>query len=180
MTVLLWYPILPVDYRKGVCLKKQKSGVLAFAFGVPFTLYSNKEIARVSSEIAEGGGYPILTQELVPVTPGLDVQRVLEPPESDVYASTFYIAKQAIVWVRDKEVTTLHVVAADVHLWRCIRDLRWVALDEWVPIELVPHAVPVGWQKSSWQAHVKSPWLWYRREILLRMMPKWLYARLTF
>lgn len=159
-------------------MKQQKSAVVAFAFGSPFTLSSNKEIARVASEIAEDVGCPVFTQELVPVTPGRDIRHVIEP-ENDYFASTFSIAQQAISWADGADVKRLYVVAAHVHIRRCMRDLRWIALRKWSNIVFLSRPVKVSWQEGSWQKRVRSPWQWYPREYLLRALPMWLYERVT-
>jgi len=98
------------------------TGIVAFAFGVPDTISSNRRIAEIASKKAHELDAPVYTQLDVRVESGIQVEYIKEdfskPP------STLRMARGVVQWAKQKGFTELWVVAAKPHLWRVIRDIQ--------------------------------------------------------
>ena len=163
-----------------------KKGIVAFAFGRPQTLPSNKLIAKIAMQQSWEHAAPIFTQLDVPIhNEILDVEYAFEnigghPP------STLKIAQEAIAWASRRSITDIVVVAAKPHMWRCLRDLKEESyIQSEARIRIVPFVNWAQYQLSDWFCEESTqPWTtswtkWSRRDFVLRMMPFWLYKRVT-
>ena len=96
-------------------------GIVAFAFGTPESIMSNRCIAQIVSQKVHDLEAPVYTQLDIHVEPGIEVEYTEEklgnPPP------TLRIARGAIQWAKRQGFTELLVIAAKPHLCRCFRDL---------------------------------------------------------
>lgn len=121
----------------------------------------------------------MFAQIIIPIPPeaGVDVTRAFET--HGAYASTLGVAMQAVSWARERDLRQLSVVAADVHLSRCVRDLSWAAAKMGQTITIQTFGVHVGWQPASSQVHVRAPCWWCPREWFLLHLPMGVYRRIV-
>lgn len=165
---------------RGLVMIGQK-GVVAFAFGVPYTTQANRQIR----DIAARGSAPIFTQQDIqfPDIWNMDVtyceEKVGEPPP------TLRIAREAVRWAIKMGIDQITVVAAQPHLSRAMRDMK-MAVREWGANILVVKSREVGlYHEDSWyspestQARARSARAFLPREYILRLMPRWLYKKLA-
>ncbi|MFA5051073.1 MAG: hypothetical protein WC499_03090 [Patescibacteria group bacterium] len=159
---------------------EEKSGIVAFAFGTPFTISSNKEISRIASQKALELEVPVFTQLDIRVEPEVHVEYIggefNDPPP------TLRIARAAVKWAKEKEIKNLLIVAAKPHLWRCKRDLVQAILEAEAKIEVwVCDEEINSYPEDSWfcpdstQERVRSRKLWNKRERILNFLPFFLY-----
>lgn len=162
-----------------------RPGVVAFAFGVPKTLRSNRLIGEIASAYARAEGALIYTQHDVPVESGIDVtyieQQRGEPPP------TLRIARAAALWAKKKHIDHIWIVAAQPHIWRCERDLlrafRETGTSIWMDrcreIDAIPIPDSEWFCRESEQERTRSPGQWEKRERILRRMPFFIYKRVA-
>jgi hypothetical protein len=98
-------------------------GIVAFAFGVPDSIWSNRAIAQIASIKARDLGAPIFTQLDVPIPYWVAADRANE--EAGNPPPTLRIAREAVLWAKLRSIEELWVVAAGPHLWRVVRDLKY-------------------------------------------------------
>jgi hypothetical protein len=73
-------------------------GIVAFAFGVPNTILSNRRIAKIASEKAKELKTPVYTQLDVRIEPEIEVEYTDEKPGNP--PPTLRIARGAIRWAK--------------------------------------------------------------------------------
>ena len=103
-------------------MKLGEIGIVAFSFGVPYTILSNRRIATIASQKAEEFKARIYTQLDILVKKGLTVDYTEEEPGKP--PPTLRIARGAVKWAQKHNLKELWIVAAKPHLWRCQRDLE--------------------------------------------------------
>ena len=154
--------------------------VIAFAFGVPSTLPSNKAIAAIANVVATTCECQIFTQS----DAGLDSPNViLAIEEEGAPPPTLRIAREAAVHILQHDVGTIWIVAARPHLWRCIRDTKAAlqALNQSSVQIKVPWKLLNEYNMRTWlclesnQPRTRSWWNWWSREVILMLIPFWLY-----
>jgi hypothetical protein len=158
-------------------------GIVAFAFGVPSTIFSNEEIAAMADvKSTEFGNAPIFSQKDVQFSDDLYVERITsEDPDNP--PPTLRIARDAIQWAKKRGINTIIVVAANPHLWRALRDTKRAVCEKNLRISVYP----CRWRRSNsfWFCHestqkrTRTWWNWWSREIIVRLMPFWLYKRVA-
>lgn len=156
-----------------------KTGIVAFAFGVPATIASNKLIASIASKLAREINAPIYTQADVCVETGIRVKYTTEmqgdPPP------TLRIARGAVDWAKANGFETLYVIAAEPHIQRCIRDLRYAVAETRTNIMVLTNLKRHDFKTGSWfcldstQPRTRSLKAWRSRERILEKLPMWLY-----
>lgn len=160
-----------------------KAGVVAFAFGVPGTLKSNQTIATLASLKATQLNVPVYTQANIQPDPGIKVEYTPEEPGNP--PPTLCIARGAITWAQQNGFAILWVVAAKPHLWRCIRDLQCASKKIGFPVDIQICSGIESFPDDHWfciestQPRTRSRKDWNKRELLLRLMPMWLYERIA-
>jgi hypothetical protein len=163
-----------------------KIGIVAFAFGHPQNIPSNKLIAKIATQQALDYMAPIFTQLDVSIdSEHLDVEYAFEnvggyPPP------TLQIAQEAVKWAKRRDVTDIIVVAAMPHMWRCLRDLRDEAyMNTEASLRIVPFVNWTQYKLSQWFCEESTqPWTrswtkWSRRDFILRMLPFCVYRRIV-
>lgn len=156
-----------------------KEGVVAFAFGVPETILSNRRIARRASKKARELGAPVYTQLDIQIEGDIKVEYAEEqlgdPPP------TLRIAKGAARWAKCEGITRLWIVAAQLHLWRCSRDLVRAVKEVGAQIEIqvcrdLNYLSEAEWFcADSTQKRTQSRKNWESRERILRLVPFFIY-----
>ncbi len=154
-----------------------KKMIVVFAFGSP-VVSANQILAKIAkTEAKKEGVIKIITQKDIPLI-GTVVERVeaeKNPP------STFLIAEKTIQWAHQNKIDEIIVIAAPMHLKRCIRDLKHNAKKLQFPVKItVPPEIfqvhhKLWYSKESLQKHTHSSSRWWVREIIIRLMPMWAY-----
>ena len=165
-----------------------KAGIVAFAFGVPANIRSNNLIAQIAANKALSLKAPVFTHLDIQFSKSdygvIDVERIKEE-EPDYPPSTLQIARAAVDWARQRGIRELWIVAAVPHVWRCERDLKYAVSGVNASIkiqvcgEIKRHKDDLWFDPKSFQPRTRSSSKWWRREIILRILPMFLYERLT-
>jgi len=150
--------------------KQRKVGLVAFGFGEPYDLESNRLIAACVTKVAQ-------TKEIVSIYTDRDVALHLPPDEavvkqldSTLFPHTYRMAVFTVKQMKEEGVEELHAVAASCHLWRAVRDLRWAAVDHGVAVKLVPHPVTGSvYDSKATTWYTQTAWLWWPLEIMYRV-----------
>lgn len=161
----------------------KKVGVVAFAFGVPYDIKSNRLIAEIASKKARDFHAPVYTQADIQVESGINVEYTIEklgdPPP------TLRIARGSVSWAQQYQIGTLYVVAAKPHLWRCMRDLRYSVSELRAQIEIQASEEIGQYHESEWycsdsvQLRTRSRREWRKRERILELTPICIYRRVA-
>jgi hypothetical protein len=160
-------------------------GVIAFAFGVPETLLSNRRIAEIASKKARELSCRVYTQLDVRVEGDIPVDYTEEEPGNP--PATLHIARGAVEWAKRHGLTELWVVAAKPHLWRALRDVQQAIREDGdgARIEVRICEEIEQYPENSWfcpdstQDWVRSREAWDKRERILKLMPFFVYKRVA-
>lgn len=157
------------------------AAIVAFAFGTPGTLRSNRHIAALASAKALAVQAPIYTQgDVLPLPAGLEVEMTAERPPERV--PTLRIARGAVRFAQRRGVTALWLCAAKPHLRRCRRDLAYAIREVGAAMTVhevedpARHADAFWFCAGSTQADTRSAALWRLRDAVLMHLPMRLYA----
>jgi len=160
-------------------------GVVAFAFGMPKTIRSNRHIARIAARKAIAmDRTPIYTQSDVNVR-GLSVAVFYVPEEPGNPPPTLRIARGAVQMARSLKLIELWVAAAKPHLWRCLRDMKAAVREAGGGIvvrvcEEIEQVSEDDWFcPDSTQERTQSREAWEKRERIVRLMPFCVYKRVA-
>jgi hypothetical protein len=158
--------------------------VVAFAFGVPNTLRSNRLIAKIAAEKAKSRGVPVYTQlDVLPLDPAIEVELIKE--EYPKRVPSLRIARGAIRWAQTRGIDTIWVCAAKPHLTRTTRDLICAIGEANASISIKIcegiHEYPchLWFCEDSTQSDTRLPLLWKLRDAILLHMPRGLYSRIA-
>ena len=161
-----------------------RHGIVAFAFGVPWSILPNVRIAEIASELSRELEAPIYTQLDVRPDEGLVVEYTEEEPGSP--PPTLRIARGAVQWAKQNGLTELWVVAAKPHLWRVLRDVREANKEVHANLgifcrhSLIDQYLEYSWfTPNSAQEHTRSSELWNKRENILKRTPYFIYKRIA-
>ena len=159
------------------------TGVVAFAFGVPDTIRSNRRIAEIASKKARELNGGVYTQIDIRVDKGIPVEYTKEEPGNP--PPTLRIARGAVQWAKRHRLTELWVVAAKPHLWRALRDVQRAVREGRAWIEVRACKEVEQYPEDSWfcpdstQDRVRSREAWDKRERILKLMPFFFYKRVA-
>lgn len=158
-------------------------GIIAFAFGVPNTISSNQRISQIASRKAREMNALVYTQLDVLIEHGIEVEYINEQPGNP--PSTLQIARAAIQWAQQRKLNKLWIVAAKPHLWRALRDVKKAVREAKGTIEVYVCSEDIEqYSEDSWfcpdstQRRVQSKKAWRKREMILRLLPFFLYYRI--
>ncbi len=158
---------------------KVKAGVVAFAFGAPANIRSNVRLAEIATKKACELDAAIFTQRDVWIVLGTEVEHADE--QSGNPPPTLRIARGAVRWAMTMGISELFVAAAEPHLQRCLRDLRYAVQEAGLSIPVWPCKVIYSYLEEEWfcldstQKRTQSKEAWEKRERILRCMPMFLY-----
>ncbi len=161
--------------------------IVAFAFGKfddnDKPTCPNRIIADFAEYLAAKNMVPIVTQTDVPIIHSVmgiyfvDLGRLLTIGAKEIYLSTLSIAEKTKELAKEKGWKTVSVVAAAPHKWRCERDLRkmgFVILEE-----MYFNRYRFWFSRKSKQWWTRGPIRWWFYEILVRLLPWWLYKKIA-
>jgi len=160
-----------------------KTGIVAQAFGAPYTVHSNKIIAQIASQKAQEFSAPVYTQLDVLIKEGIDVEYTYEQP--GVPPPTLRMARDTVKWAKRKGFRKLWIIAAKPHLWRCIRDFTYAVQEtkEQIEIhsckEIEQYSDSVWFCTNSKQVRTRSKWNWWSRELIIKLIPFSIYKRIA-
>lgn len=157
----------------------KKTGIITFAFGKPKTLEANKLIARLAIEYSKINNAPILLQKDIPIDNG-NITHVTE--FEDMPPPTYTIAKDAIPWIINNNLSKVIIIAAEPHIDRCVRDVEKLLIKNSLTTEVTCLTVENyhGWfDKKSTQKRTQSYGSWWFREFILMNMPFVLYEKIS-
>lgn len=167
--------------------------ILAFAFGNPHWLKSNKVIAKRAVNLARIFNADIFTQKDILIDKGVarhycimyaENKAIRQEDDYQEYLSTFDIIERFARCAKKEKWEKVWVVAAPQHIGRCLRDLEKTLKKENLKIEILIDSVD-DYDKNTWyseestQWRTRSPLLWWLREIPLRIMPWRLYKKIA-
>jgi hypothetical protein len=161
----------------------KKSGILAQAFGVPSTIKSNLIIAEIASKKAEVLGAPVFTQLDVQVKLGIQVVYCTEKPGFP--PPTLRICRGAVQWAIKDGIDEIWIACAEPHLWRVARDLKYSIKEAKAEItvricEEIKNYKDDDWYRpDSEQKRTCSRKEWVRRELILIVLPMFIYKRVA-
>ena len=158
-----------------------KEGIIVFAFGQPSTISSNLQLAHSAMHMTNTEIKNIFTQRDI-VTISYSIRIKIEyVEEHEKPPSTLFIAEKSLEWAKKLGLKKVYVVAASPHEWRCLRDVKKVYSG--TKIRVVLHKMPqkrsFWYNRDSTQARTRSWLLWWPREILLRLLPFFIYKRVA-
>ena len=157
----------------------KESGIIAFAFGAPDNILSNRIISGIASKKARKLNSHIYTQLDVRIEDGVPTERIRE--RSGKPPSTLRFAREAVNWAEQEGIEKLWVVAAKPHLWRALRDVREAVREAGMFTKVLPCKEIGQYPEDSWfcqdssQKRTRSSKAWDRRERILKCMPWFLY-----
>lgn len=165
--------------------------MVAYAFGSPWDILSNERLAALARDcFTESLAKVIFTQRELQI-PFVSADKVEYISNDKKAEPTLRIARWAVRRAVEMGLVSLIVVAAEPHIERCVRDVRWAVREQQADAEILVEAYscqlrflspfPVGaWFCSdSTQPHTRSSRAWWPRERLLRCMPMCLYTRVV-
>ena len=161
--------------------KKKKAGIIAFAFGAPHNIPSNKALAEIALKKAKELDAIIFTQYDVSLDENFNVVRPNEimncPP------TTYELSFKAIEWAKKNEIRELWIVAAPYHTFRCLRDLHYVAWEKNFKVEIKTcdevKNFTDWFSRKSMQWWTQSSLHWWLRELPILFTPMPLYKKMT-
>jgi len=166
----------------------EKIGIIAFAFGVPSSIPSNRTITHIAGlESYYGFCVPVYTQRDIQICQDkFGVGRIEYTKEKPGNPPPILrIARGAIQWAKERELSSLVIVAAAPHLWRALRDTKYAVREAGLQIKVLPSELIQKHSKNFWfcsestQKRTTSWWQWWSREIIVKLMPFWLYKRIA-
>ena len=158
-------------------------GIVAFAFGTPDSIFPNWLIAKITLRKARELDGRVYTQLDIRVEKGVPVEYTEEEPGNP--PPTLRIARGAVQWAKQHRLTELWVVAAKPHLWRVLRDVQQSVQEDGALIEVHVCEEIKQYSKDSWfwpystQKRTRSWKNWWPRELILRLMPFFIYKRVA-
>jgi hypothetical protein len=158
-----------------------KGAVVAFAFGAPSTLLSNRLIAGIAGNKAKSLGIPVYTQrDVTPLETGIQIELTEEDYPKRV--PTLRIARGAIKWTKQHGIDEVWLCAAKPHLARAARDFNYALEEENACINVKVceeiHEQPHKHWFCEDSVHIDTRfWLiWKVRDAVLMYIPTWLYS----
>jgi len=158
-------------------------GIVAFAFGVPDSILSNKRIAQIALQKALELEAPVYTQFDVYIESDIDIEFTEEELGNPL--PTLRMARGTVQWAKQQGFRKLWVVAAKPHLRRCLRDLRYAVREAGAQIDVLICKEIEQYPEDEWfcldstQERTRSRKAWNKRERILRFMPMFLYKRVA-
>ena len=152
--------------------------ILTLAFGMGNN-WSNATLRRITGNASTDLNARVFTQpdigNLIEYVAS-PVIMVAEPPGKP--APTLRICRAATQWAKQNGITDIHLVAAAPHLVRARHDLVLAIRDAGGGLQMhICSEKELGGYHSDWwfaepntQRYTNSPWRWYPRECILRIL----------
>lgn len=169
-------------------MNAKRSAVVAFAFDSNPATPANGLIATIALEkAAQIGSREIFAQPFVPIlrfagAAAIKLEQTSEGRDNPL--AIILVARQAIRWARLNQIQVLWISAAKPSMWRCRRDLMVAAREAGYVVEIKAceeaFTAEMGWFfPQADQQRVRSWSRWALRELIIWLMPFWLYDRLS-
>ncbi len=161
-----------------------KTGIVAFAFGLPPQIKANRMIALIVEQKAMELKIPIYTERNIPLQE-TEIQVAYIRHKPGVAVETLRLAREAVLWAGRNQLTKLLVVAAKPHVKRSMRDLTHIIQKEGISLELEEVQEIDSYSYNEWFSpesvlpHARLPWLWRLREVFFKWLPMPLYEFLV-
>jgi len=160
--------------------------ILAFAFGSYENIRLNRLIANRATYLSLSGRADIFTQKDVPLGQ-MNPIFAENVTAKKGYFSTLNVVQAFVNWIivssiRGEKWSECIIVAAPQHQWRCCRDLKKVLKEQGLTMKIFiddEFEFEDMYEKYSHQWWTRSWWQWWLREIPLRLLPWWLYKKIT-
>lgn len=147
-----------------------KTVILALAYGVGGAI--NQPLKREVERLEKHLSCEVFTQhDLLAI---LNINNIKVAIQTTTHISSLAVIQQFIDWLKINDYREVYLVAAKQHICRCHRDLKKLA-PSGVNITLRPISVPYIPDVQPW---VTSPLRWWKRELIIRLLPWSLYKRL--
>lgn len=155
--------------------------IFAFAFGSPGDLLSNYNIAERARTVFEDSDtqIPLITQKDV-IFANFPLMYMRRHPQIFItddrkigYPSSLKLIKTIVKIAGERNWKKVLVIAAPMHMKRCVRDLRKLGFDAYEDEYLKTHYnMPSIWwyHHNSTQFWTRSGLYWWPREIILRCL----------
>ena len=154
--------------------------IVAFAFGKPYSILSNRRIAEIAIKKAKELDAEIFTQYDVLIKADLEFQYI-DKINKEV-PTTLGLARKAVEYAVKEKYKNIWVAAALPHLSRCMRDM-WCVIHELKVVGLNVFVCEGSEQypENEWycvdseQKHTRSKEEWELREDLIKEIPLCFY-----
>ena len=159
-----------------------RARVFVFAFGTK-EHQASQWLATEAQAFARAQCFGIDTQPDITINPNFgDVWYIPEEPNAP--SPTLRMARAFVQRAKKNSIRYAFVFSAQPHQWRVMRDLRKANKELGNPIQqfVIPTVLK---NKGDWfdpksqQIHTRSKWNWHKREVLLWLMPFFIYKRIA-
>ncbi len=169
----------------------ERKAVVAFAFGMPFSIPANEAVHDVACGAAHLMNATVFTQAdcgiMNPHVPN-GVLILPQIPSANPPPPTLRIARFAAQNAKDMGITELYIVAAPPHIWRCMRDMKMAMREVGLKATLSAYGQDILQEEHSpsyWfypegeQYCTQYRYRWMIRDTILYCIPWWLYKRIA-
>lgn len=161
-----------------------RARVFVFAFGTK-EHQASQWLAKEAQAFARAQCFGIDTQPDITINPNFgDVWYIPEEPNTP--SPTLRMARAFVQRAKEKNVKFVFVFSAQPHEWRVMRDLRKANKEAGIPISefVIPDVVRKNsnrewFDPNSKQIHTRTKRNWLKRDILLWLMPFFIYKRIA-
>ena len=165
--------------------------IFALSFGKPDSISSNRAIASIAIKISLDLDIPIIADNSISLSSFLYNVSFIGPPAYE-HESTINLAKifACLPGMKKGKWDKVIIVSAPDYMWRAIRDVKDALRESGVSCEvcdwrdyidnrLVCDRFYKWYDKNSTQLWTRIRLLFAIREIILKLMPFWLYKKVT-
>lgn len=170
-----------------VAIPAEKVLIVAFAFATPPEAFVNgvlrREVCHLQQNVFADKAWVFTQPDLATGLEDIFKLKTIDEEEGKP-SPTLRIARQAAKWAKELGSSEIHLVGAAPHMWRIVRDMKAVLREAKMKLPVVVERIPeVGWfgwfHKSSTQKRTQSAFAWYQRDLILWLIPYFIYKRIA-